>query len=637
MSVTASHEGAGSIPDAAADPDAHRRRRRRSFRHDAAGVKGNGNHSHGRARLGEGTSGGGGGDIGGATAESLHESPHESLHESLHVLPLWEHRPGAEPRQYVVDRGTVRLLSPEEEDAITARARRGGGEGRAAARGGVYDADADDAEGRKEMRRRRVERFKRKVKDAFFPSPNSVSEEYWDYARYRFGQRIAASCMSVFATQQMLQAIGLGAKRGLPAAAAVNWVLKDGLGRLGKLSVAANFGRAFDSDVKRFRFTSSVVFDCSALVEFITPFFPQHFLLLATIANVGKSVGITTANACRGPIQRAFALEENLGEVAAKTSAQQVLADNIGLAMAVTATGITSKVAANSKLRLTVPLVAFFPLAAMDLFCVYHELKCVCLRTINKERGEIIAERFVEEGRVPSHRQVSDVERLLIPARMDESSLPLKITHIGEACPTPEALAAALCGDSPSRPYVLTYLPYTAKQSPVARLLSRPKQPMVATKKTEERSGKTEAEAPPAAAVGGVKRRPGVGLKGSAYLALGQHASSRDVMHAVLQVAHLRHLPFRRDLNADAARRWALEESGARAARDIDAFMGELEGVGWTCGKVLLSSAERAPYRVEPGADLATRVAQAMVERSEGGSGGAVGDEGGLAPGGGGG
>jgi hypothetical protein len=64
-------------------------------------------------------------------------------------------------------------------------------------------------------------------------------------------------------------------------------------------------------------------------------------LLLATIANVGKSIGITTANSVRAPIQRTFALEENMAEIAAKTSAQQVLADNIGLALAVGATALT--------------------------------------------------------------------------------------------------------------------------------------------------------------------------------------------------------------------------------------------------------------------------------------------------------
>ena len=42
----------------------------------------------------------------------------------------------------------------------------------------------------------------------------------------------------------------MGAQRSLPAAAAINWILKDGLGRLGRLSVAARFGHSFDSDLK---------------------------------------------------------------------------------------------------------------------------------------------------------------------------------------------------------------------------------------------------------------------------------------------------------------------------------------------------------------------------------------------------
>lgn len=55
------------------------------------------------------------------------------------------------------------------------------------------------------------------------------------YPRWRFVQRLASATISAFSTQQMLYAIGLGASRVLPTAAALNWVLKDGLGRLGKL------------------------------------------------------------------------------------------------------------------------------------------------------------------------------------------------------------------------------------------------------------------------------------------------------------------------------------------------------------------------------------------------------------------
>ena len=87
-------------------------------------------------------------------------------------------------------------------------------------------------------------------------------------------------------------------------------------------------------------------------------------------------------------------------------------------------------------------------------------------------------------------------------------------------------------------------------------------------------------------------------MKGHATLALATHATSRDVMQAVLQVAHLRALPFRKDLDKESAREWALGESRARAERDVDAFPAQLFQNGWLTGKVLLSSAERAPYRV---------------------------------------
>lgn len=148
--------------------------------------------------------------------------------------------------------------------------------------------------------------------------------------------------------QSLLQAVGVGAKRSLPAAATINWVLKDGLGRLGRLTVATRFGESFDSDLKRFRYTTSVVYaaalrwagplapSCHGAVEpwvgagrlwearrrglewgcklpkgaraaphlsawpphpparsleFLTPLFPQHFLLMASLANMGKSIG----------------------------------------------------------------------------------------------------------------------------------------------------------------------------------------------------------------------------------------------------------------------------------------------------------------------------------------------------------
>ena len=491
---------------------------------------------------------------------------------SLIPLPLLERRPGASRAtlRYACVDGKLRVMRLNEYDD----AERGNG-------GQRMDKALRDAA------RRCVER----AQHALLPEPSSVTNDYWEYAKFRFAQRIASSCISVFATQQMLTAVGLGASRTLPAAAAVNWVLKDGLGRLGKLSVAANFGRTFDSDVKRFRFTSSVVYDASSFIEIITPYFPQHFLPLATVANIGKSVGITTANVVRAPIQRTFILEENLAEVAAKTSAQQVLADNIGLALAVGAAKAVSKVATvRPEIRRALPVFAFGPLAALDLICIYKELKAVQLRTINKERAEIIAEAFVKEREIPSRAHVADAERLFIPARLDKSNLPLSVTSIGEACPTPKSLINALSskkGRGAARPYILAYEPGASKKRVIlnGRRISAPKQ-----RANGRQKNGSKFRFP--------WHRKRTGLKGRALLALSDKASSKDVLCAILQVAHMRSLPYRPDLTADEAYVWALQESETLARRDIDGFAADLSKQGWNHERILLSSAERAPYSV---------------------------------------
>ena len=167
--------------------------------------------------------------------------------------------------------------------------------------------------------------------------------------------------------QSLLAAVGVGAQNQLPAAATINWLLKDGLGRLGRLSVAASFGQSFDSDLKvcpracpctqtlafcaphpcsqsvsrchlrdkdtatppamqhsglvvlqRFRWLTSLIFSSSIALEYLTPLLPRHFLLLASLSNVGKSVGVTTYVATHPAFMRSFARGENLADINAK-------------------------------------------------------------------------------------------------------------------------------------------------------------------------------------------------------------------------------------------------------------------------------------------------------------------------------
>lgn len=45
--------------------------------------------------------------------------------------------------------------------------------------------------------------------------------------------------------------------------------------------------------LKRVRFLTSVMFSLSIGVELLTPIFPAHFLLLATIANIAKQISLS--------------------------------------------------------------------------------------------------------------------------------------------------------------------------------------------------------------------------------------------------------------------------------------------------------------------------------------------------------
>lgn len=140
----------------------------------------------------------------------------------------------------------------------------------------------------------------------------------------------------------MFRAIGIGQSRSLASSAAFNWILKDGLGRLCRCIYTASLASAFDTNLKRVRFSTSLLFSLSIGVELMTPLFPRYFLLLASIANIAKQISLSCylatgvrlsltfslslfefwCSQCfprvQSAVHRSFAVADNLGEVSAK-------------------------------------------------------------------------------------------------------------------------------------------------------------------------------------------------------------------------------------------------------------------------------------------------------------------------------
>lgn len=63
-------------------------------------------------------------------------------------------------------------------------------------------------------------------------------------------QRFFSQVNMMFATQSLLYSLGIGASKTLAASAAVNWMLKEGLGKAARMGVSTSFAQNLDSDIK---------------------------------------------------------------------------------------------------------------------------------------------------------------------------------------------------------------------------------------------------------------------------------------------------------------------------------------------------------------------------------------------------
>lgn len=206
--------------------------------------------------------------------------------------------------------------------------------------------------------------------------------------------------MGVFTTQTLLNSVGVSRNRTVPGAIAINWILKDGAGRVGKMLFARQ-GRKFDYDLKQLRFSGDMLMELGAGIELATAAMPHLFLPLACVANVAKNVGAVTSTSTRTPIYKAFAKGENIGDVTAKGECVGNVADLLG-------TGFSIILAKRNPSLFT----TFGLLSCGYLLSSYQEVKSVVLHTLNRARFTVAVESFLKTGQVPTLQEGNTMETI---------------------------------------------------------------------------------------------------------------------------------------------------------------------------------------------------------------------------------
>lgn len=395
--------------------------------------------------------------------------------------------------------------------------------------------------------------------------PQQVNSNYIYYLKWKFVHRIFSSAIQFQATQAMLQAIGIGAKRSLTSTATLNWVLKDGLGRLSKFIYTAILGPAFDADLKRVRFSTSVLFSLSVGVELLTPVFPRKFLLLASMANIAKSISMAAYVATSSAIHQSFAVADNLGDVSAKSQIQTVCFDNIGLALAACLNLLCKN---NPRIESTLPFIIYPVFSAVDLFAIYQGLKYIHLSTLNKARLEIIADKWIHSKTVPSTAEVSTEEGMQLFGDSGNRQWPVRIGFVNLREQNPE---------------VMVYIMQSLRNENRYFLCME--------------------------SCYGFIRKPKMGL----LLCLHENAVAADIVKGMLQASYMQVALTSKENNLSNScngraiskpepmlpRDWKklLEESKSFANVEISQLLEQMEKVGWVLKNVLLSPSEKITYR----------------------------------------
>ena len=143
---------------------------------------------------------------------------------------------------------------------------------------------------------------------------------------------------------------------------------------------------------------ASISMDVSSFIELLTPLAPSYFLLLASVANVGKNISFLAASASRAAVHKTFAIHENLADVTAKTGSQCILSSMIGTSLGISAAAYIGNDYAST-------VTVFLSCSFLSLISTYISLKNVVLKTLSINRLDAIMTAYDTE-----HQQILSPE-----------------------------------------------------------------------------------------------------------------------------------------------------------------------------------------------------------------------------------
>ncbi|TPX58457.1 hypothetical protein PhCBS80983_g03140 [Powellomyces hirtus] len=197
----------------------------------------------------------------------------------------------------------------------------------------------------------------------------------------------------------MLSSIGVGSTAAAGGAVAIQWILKDGIGEIGKLFFIERFARSFDSHPKTWKLVGEVASLSGAFLQLCTVLAPSSwFLGLASTGYALRSIHFSIFGATHMTFTRNFALKGNVGDLVAKDDSQMSVSHLSGLLLGVTLLSFSpSPVFLFSMFGILTPIHFAMTIAL---------LRAANFEVLNQTTLSVICSMFVKTGNVPSMHDI---------------------------------------------------------------------------------------------------------------------------------------------------------------------------------------------------------------------------------------
>ncbi|KAF2280621.1 DUF647-domain-containing protein, partial [Westerdykella ornata] len=250
--------------------------------------------------------------------------------------------------------------------------------------------------------------YAQRILDVFLPAgyPHSVTEDYIQYQIYDSLQAFSSSIAGLLSSRAVLEGVGVGDASASPTAALLLNVLQESMGRIATILFAHKLGTSLEPECKMYRLAADILNDMAMVLDCLSPAFPKAGrVLILSFSSVLRSLCGVCAGSSKASLSAHFAKRGNLGELNAKDSSQETVISLLGMvAGSIVVSWVSTPMATWATL---------IGLLSIHLATNYAAVTSVSMRTLNRQRANIVFSRILQDGEVLRPTDVSKMERIL--------------------------------------------------------------------------------------------------------------------------------------------------------------------------------------------------------------------------------